>query len=720
MFARRIVLLFLAFVFFSARLLALPVINFSSGVNRTIGDSVEILEDKTNALTIADVMHSNAFKLSTQKVPNLGVSASTFWIRLTIHNSVNIRPILLDLGQPTLDTVGFYAIKGDSMLSADKVGEFKPFNTRKYEHQDYIFELNIPQNEERTYYLSIRSGDQMMAPLTIGSPRRILENDMQKDMMFGVFFGILLVMFLYNLFIFFTVRDRTYLFYCLYTLLELLNLGTLYGYTFRFLWPDSLWLANNAIYLLACFADIAAVMFVRSFLNTRSYTPKADKVLIVTMSVFFIAAALVFVGQTRASFGIMQLNTLITSFYVLYVSYRVYAKGYRPALFFLVAWSGLLVGAVLYVLKDFGILPYTTFTSSTLVLGSIFEVILLSFALADKINIFRKEKEESQAQAMAALEENARIIREQNVVLEEKVNERTLELQQSNAELNQAYRDLQEKESQLVESEKMASLGQLTAGIAHEINNPINFVTSNVNPLKRDVGMLIDMLEKLEGISVGADSQETKQQQISELKEEFDFDYLKTEIDYLLKGINEGSTRTAEIVKGLRIFSRLDEDDLKKANINDGLESTTIIVNNLLENKVEIIRDYGNIPMVECYPGKLNQVFLNIITNGIHAVKSKLQPGQKGQIIIKTYNNEDSVFISIKDTGIGMDENTKKKLFEPFFTTKDVGEGTGLGLSIAWNTIKKHNGTITVNSELGVGTEFLLEIPIIHKEVKNE
>jgi signal transduction histidine kinase len=289
-----------------------------------------------------------------------------------------------------------------------------------------------------------------------------------------------------------------------------------------------------------------------------------------------------------------------------------------------------------------------------------------------------------------------------------------VELKASNEELNKTLHELKEAETQLVESEKMASLGQLTAGIAHEINNPINFVTSNVKPLKRDVEMMITMIEEFESISLSEGSVDEKKDKVNALKEEYDFDYLKTEIDYLLKGINEGSSRTAEIVKGLRIFSRLDEDDLKKASINEGIDSTLIIANNLLENRVEIIKDYGNLPMVECYAGKLNQVFLNIITNGIHAVKARHKEG-KGQVMIKTYASEESVFISIKDNGTGMDENTKKKLFEPFFTTKEVGEGTGLGLSIAWNTIKKHNGNVTVNSEQGVGTEFLLEIPIIHK-----
>ncbi|OYX94895.1 MAG: histidine kinase, partial [Sphingobacteriia bacterium 35-40-5] len=292
-------------------------------------------------------------------------------------------------------------------------------------------------------------------------------------------------------------------------------------------------------------------------------------------------------------------------------------------------------------------------------------------------------------------------------------NERTQELSQANSDLSQTLIDLKEAEGQLVEAEKMASLGQLTAGIAHEINNPINFVTSNITPLNRDVDILIDFIEEMEKIGLSDLSVEEKKKQIEEQKEELDYDYLKLEISQLLKGIHEGASRTSEIVKGLRVFSRLDEDDLKKANINDGLDSTLIVINNLLSNKIKLEKVYSDIPMIECYPGKLNQVFLNIISNAIYAIDKKFGDEQGGILKISTSNNEKSIFVKIEDNGIGMDEITKKKIFEPFFTTKDVGEGTGLGMSIAYNTIKRHQGEIQVNSTPGLGTEFILELPII-------
>jgi hypothetical protein len=352
-------------------------------------------------------------------------------------------------------------------------------------------------------------------------------------------------------------------------------------------------------------------------------------------------------------------------------------------------------------------------------LGSAIEAMLLSFALADKINIFRREKEESQAQALKALEENQRIIREQNVILEKKVDARTHELKLSNEGLEVAMIELKDAQSKLVEKEKMASLGQLTAGIAHEINNPINFVTANVKPLNRDVYILLEAIQELEQMATSNASNEEKKRLIEDYKMEIDFDYLKMEIDQLLLGIGDGASRTAEIVKGLRIFSRLDEDDLKKADINEGLDSTMVIANNLLNNIIKLKKNYSNLPLVECYPGKLNQVFLNIISNAIYAINKRYGEAEGGVLTISTEADHDFVIIKIADNGIGMDENTKKRLFEPFFTTKDVGEGTGLGLSISYNTIKKHDGLVVVNSELNVGTEFVIKLPVLHGIERN-
>jgi signal transduction histidine kinase len=194
--------------------------------------------------------------------------------------------------------------------------------------------------------------------------------------------------------------------------------------------------------------------------------------------------------------------------------------------------------------------------------------------------------------------------------------------------------------------------------------------------------------------------------EIRQFKQEPDIDLTMKEINNLLKGIEDGAIRTSEIIKGLRNFSRLDQNVFKKANLNDSLESTLTLLHSAYKNRIEIEKQYGDIPEVDCFPGQINQVFMNILSNAIQAIPAE------GRIIIKSWQADDKIKISIKDTGVGMTDDVRKKIFDPFFTTKDVGKGTGLGLSISYSIIQKHNGEIEVFSKPGVGTEFLITIPI--------
>jgi hypothetical protein len=340
-------------------------------------------------------------------------------------------------------------------------------------------------------------------------------------------------------------------------------------------------------------------------------------------------------------------------------------------------------------------------------IGSAIETVLLSFALADKINILKKEKEESQLETLNALQENEKLIREQNLVLEQKVHERTLELEEAFEELNATLQHLKETQAQLVDAEKMASLGQLTAGIAHEINNPINFVGANVKPLQMDISELVELVKKYDGLNKNDEEFEANIRSIESFKKKIDFDYLVKEIDILLNGIEEGARRTAEIVKGLRNFSRLDESDLKSADINEGIESTLILLSGEIPGNVELIKNFSPLEPIDCLPGKLNQVFMNLFNNAIYAVKKK--EGDDNKFIkITTKDEGDVIVVIVEDSGIGMSEEVRSRIFEPFFTTKDVGEGTGLGLSIVFKIIETHQASLTVTSELGIGTTFTL------------
>ncbi|MBA2369079.1 MAG: MASE1 domain-containing protein [Candidatus Protochlamydia sp.] len=288
-----------------------------------------------------------------------------------------------------------------------------------------------------------------------------------------------------------------------------------------------------------------------------------------------------------------------------------------------------------------------------------------------------------------------------NRVLETRVQERT-------ADLYSTLETLKRKEAQLLQSEKMSSLGVLTAGIAHEINNPINFVFSSIQPLGKDIDDVLNVLDKYTHLDEQTDNKEAFAE-IDALKKELEIDTTLKEIPQLIKGIKEGATRTAAIVKDLRLFSRLDESQLKKANVQEGLEAMLMLMHHQLKDRIALKKDYGEIPEIDCFPGKINQAFLGIFTNAIEAIQGK------GTITIKTYRvDEKNIAVSIKDTGKGIPLEIINKIFDPFFTTQPIGSGIGLGLTITYSIIEEHNGSIDVKSEPGVGSEFIVTLPISH------
>lgn len=710
------VIVSLIFSFQSGAQTISPTIISDPSQNFLVNTGVEYLEDKNHTFTIGHVSRGDNFNVLEKGIPNFATTASAYWLRIRLRNETDRSKLLLKVSAPTLDSISFYEIMPDSTFRTVTTGSAYPFRYREKVSTDYIFSATILPGTEKQLYIKVSSTSPLVVPLTVGSVQSISDSDKYKDIFWGMYIGLMLAMLLYNCFIYITTRDdSSYLFYISYVLAVILTQITLSGYGFQLLWPSNTWLSVASSFLAPPLAGITGIEFMRHFLKTKTYLPRAEKGFYLFYVLYGIAVISGLAGNYAFTYNIMDVTASSVSIFMLVVAIVIWRKGSRPAGFFLIAWVAFLIGVFIFVFKNFNILPYNNFTAYTMPVGSAMEVILLSFALADRINILKKEKEKHQAEAIAALRENEKIITNQKEMLEQKVTERTAELNQSNEDLKIALKDLKEAETQLVESEKMASLGQLTAGIAHEINNPINFVTSNVKPLNRDVLILLDVVNELERIAVSESDVESKQKSIEEYKNDIDYDYLKIEIDQLLGGISEGANRTAEIVKGLRIFSRLDEDDLKKADINEGLNSTLIITNNMLNNTIEVQKKYSNLPLIECYPGKLNQVFLNMISNAIYAIRKKFGDAEGGILTITTNSDENYVHVTIGDNGTGMDENTKKRLFEPFFTTKDVGEGTGLGMSIAYNTINKHHGQININSELGKGTEFIITLPIIQK-----
>lgn len=279
------------------------------------------------------------------------------------------------------------------------------------------------------------------------------------------------------------------------------------------------------------------------------------------------------------------------------------------------------------------------------------------------------------------------------------------ELNAKKTELENAYDDLQKTQAQIIQQEKMASIGQLAAGVAHEVNNPMGFITSNLSTLGKYLEKFLVFIQFQDEALKASASSEVLNNVIGH-RRQLKIDYLQGDVKDLIGESLEGAHRVQKIVQDLKTFSRVDMAEQSLADLNECLESTISIAWNEIKYKATLVRDFGELPRIRCFPQKLNQVFMNLFVNAAHAMEVQ------GEIRVETRREGDWVRVSVSDTGCGIPEANLSRIFEPFFTTKPVGKGTGLGMSIAADIIKQHKGTITVTSELGKGTTFDVRIPV--------
>ena len=292
-------------------------------------------------------------------------------------------------------------------------------------------------------------------------------------------------------------------------------------------------------------------------------------------------------------------------------------------------------------------------------------------------------------------------LRQAQIELETQIEERTKELEQQ----RKLMEELHNIQGQLIQSEKMASIGLLAAGVAHEINNPIGYVYSNLGSLEKYIGELLTIMDTYEAAECELSPQSEARQRIEDIKARFDLKFLREDIPCLMAESKEGIARVKKIVQDLKDFSHVDAAEWQKVDLHYCLDSTLNMVMNELKYKAEVIKEYGDLPEIECIPNQLNQVFMNLLINAGHAITSK------GRIIIRTGCLDKQVFVEISDNGMGIEPEHLKRIFEPFFTTKAVGKGTGLGLSLSYGIVKKHHGRIDVVSEVGNGTTFRVLLP---------
>lgn len=668
------------------------------------------LEDPEANLSINDVAKSNEFHKTKSRFPFINYTDSVIWIKLTLRNKTIEPYIPVTINSGVIDGFDLYDVgitdRHIVHLGSTDIQD-KKNNARQISR---IINCPVLPDSVCTIYLRVKSNDSMAIPIRIQSADYYLQASISENLTIGFFMGIVGIMVLYNLMLYILVKDRSYLYYVFYIIFLGLTQWQLRGLGTNFLPVDKQLLNNYIIPLTRVCFWYSILMFVREFLQLGQHKSKIYSryyyVLYIIVSLPLVAIAF---KQTSLALSLITISATINSIVLLLIGISLYAKGFKPAKFFMLAWGLFLLTILVTVARNKGIIPYNDLTANLILYSSAFELIMFSVALADRINFYRKQNQDTQELALAIARENERLITGQNFALEKKVKERTQELIEANKNLSVTIDNLKAAQIQLIDTEKMASLGQLTAGIAHEINNPINFVSANVKPLKMDFLEVFNLIEYYRQL-VSNPTDTGLQEKAANYAKEIDIDFIKQEIITLLEGIEEGAGRTAEIVHSLRTFSRTDELVLKSIDINKAILTTLVLLRSTIPYGIEIKPLLDKLPLLNCYPGKINQVLVNLINNSIQAIKAKPVHNNE-HILITTKDYPENITIEITDTGIGMTDEIKQHIFEPFYTTKDIGEGTGLGLSIVFGIIEKHHGAIDVKSASGKGTTFKVILP---------
>ncbi|MEO6915849.1 MAG: 7TM diverse intracellular signaling domain-containing protein, partial [Chitinophagaceae bacterium] len=444
--------LFFFFLLFVSPAFSQQVVIDSTLNSRYLNHELYYFEDPEGRLAIKDVLKERQFIQVKKDILNLLVTRSVFWIRFTVHNRNSTTKNLVEVVQPLLTRADFFEPDSNNNYIETKAGQdFRFLQRAEPNSANFAYPLNLKPGETKIYFLRISSKAQMLIPIHIVTERALTVTIISRNLWFGIYCGIIIVMVLYNLFIFFSIRDKSSLYYVLHTLFVGLTQATLVGYTYKYLWPENIWFGTYSTFLLTCLVSIVGVQFLIEFMRLKQQEKKLYYTLKFFQVLYVIYIVLSALGFYTEIYGAILATQIVIAFFIVGASIYLLRKGYSEAKFYLIGWFSLMTGIVIYVLKDMGLIDYNPFTAYSLLYGSAAEVTLLSFALADKINIYKLEKEKSQEKEILAVIENERIVREQNVMLESMVNERTHELRIVNDDLVKVLKDLKDAEGQLVE-----------------------------------------------------------------------------------------------------------------------------------------------------------------------------------------------------------------------------------------------------------------------------
>lgn len=639
----------------------------------SLNADVSYYKDDSGQASVETVLAlaSAEWQQGTQKTPSFGYSSAAYWFRVALfspHEGGAQR--LLEVNYPLLDQLTLYRYVDGQVTQLDTLGDVQPFYQRPIHHRNFVFPIEIPPATALTLYLRVETTSSVQVPMVLWQPQGFYENAIEESSIQGVFFGIMLVMALYNAFVFLVVRDISYLFYVFYVVSFSILQGALQGFTYQYLWPESMWWNDKSIAFLIPCTLLFVILFTRVFLgisNTGKNRFSDRRHDIATKCLVCINAAIA-CGAFLFPYALMIKLSIVTALFncigILYVGFDSLRNGNRAARYFCLAWVSLLVSVIIYGFNKFGLIPRSFFTENFMQIGSATEVILLSFALADRFNKERQEKYEAKQLALS------------HALRAKEEHERSVSMQKAS----------HEKEMQAVrmaaksEAENKAKT-QFLATMSHEIRTPMNGV--------------IGMTELMMDTPLNAQQQSY-------------IDVIKNSGQSLLTIIND-ILDYAKIAAG--------EMELEKINIDLGIlvEDCVAMFRPIAEKKkieIGVIYTLDNGSKIVADPTRLRQIITNLISNALKFTEEGFVCIEVTEVGVDT--DSPTIRIEVHDTGIGISDENQKRLFFAFkqadtSTTRRFG-GTGLGLSICKQLVELMGGTIGVLSVEGKGSVFWMEV----------